>query len=205
MELNEKQIEILDIAETLFAKNNYEGTSIRDIAQAANINVAMVNYYFGSKEGLLETIIKKGVQQYFLNPAEYEYEQDPFERLDRMIEHYVKSKFKNQFVYQILMTEASLKRRIIHSDIFISLRKQNIEHIKKVIQYGIDKGVFNDYNPILIHTTMIGTFLNFNFNKPFFEENLINMSQKHFDEYLSDTIINHLKFTIKAILSYENK
>lgn len=205
MELNEKQIEILEIAEALFAKNSYEGTSIRDIAQAANINVAMVNYYFGSKEGLLETIIKNGVQQYVLDPSQYNFEEEPIARLDRMIEHYVQSKLKNQFVYHILMTEASIKKRLIHSDTFKELRKQNIKHINDVIVYGKEKGVFNDYNPILIHTTMIGTFMNFNFNKSFFEEYLPNLTEKDFDEYLADTIIKHLKFTIKAILSYENE
>ena len=56
-ELNAKQIEIITITEKLFAKNGFDGTSIREIAKAAEINVAMVSYYFGSKEKLLETII----------------------------------------------------------------------------------------------------------------------------------------------------
>lgn len=204
MELSEKQIEIIEIAEALFGKNSYEGTSIRDIAQAANINVAMVNYYFGSKEGLLETIIKKGVEQYILDPSKYNFEEEPFERLDRMIEHYISSKTKNEFVYQILMSEASLKKRIIHSETFKALRKENIKHIKEVIDYGISKGVFNDYSPILIHTTMIGTFMNFKFNQPFFQENLPNQTGKIFDEHITDIIIKHLKYTLKAILTYEN-
>ncbi len=46
----DKQIHILDIAEELIAKKGYEGTSVRDICSKANINVAMISYYFGSKE-----------------------------------------------------------------------------------------------------------------------------------------------------------
>ena len=56
-DLNNKQLQILQVAETLFAEKGFEGTSIRDISKEANINVAMVSYYFGSKEKLLEALI----------------------------------------------------------------------------------------------------------------------------------------------------
>lgn len=32
------------------SKKGFEGTSVRDISAKANINVAMISYYFGSKE-----------------------------------------------------------------------------------------------------------------------------------------------------------
>ena len=57
MEYNSKQIEILNITEKLFAEKGFDGTSVRDIAKAADVNVAMVSYYFGSKEKLLDAII----------------------------------------------------------------------------------------------------------------------------------------------------
>ena len=57
-ELNEKQISILEIAEELFAIQGYHGTSIREIADKASINIAMISYYFGSKEKLLETLFQ---------------------------------------------------------------------------------------------------------------------------------------------------
>ena len=54
---NDKQIQILQVAEKLFAEKGYDGTSIRDISKEAKINIAMVSYYFGSKEKLLERLI----------------------------------------------------------------------------------------------------------------------------------------------------
>ncbi len=50
MEYNEKQLQILEVAEKLFAANGFDGTSIRDIASEAEVNIAMISYYFGSKE-----------------------------------------------------------------------------------------------------------------------------------------------------------
>ncbi|HHU26461.1 MAG TPA: TetR/AcrR family transcriptional regulator [Bacteroidales bacterium] len=47
---------ILDSAKGLFTEKGYAGTSVRDIAAAANANVAHVKYYFGSKAKLFEII-----------------------------------------------------------------------------------------------------------------------------------------------------
>jgi AcrR family transcriptional regulator len=44
---------LLDAAERLFAKRGYHGVSIRDITAAARVDVALVNYHFGSKRALL--------------------------------------------------------------------------------------------------------------------------------------------------------
>ncbi len=48
---------ILASAETLFAKNGYDGASLRQITQAANANLAAVNYHFGDKETLFGEVL----------------------------------------------------------------------------------------------------------------------------------------------------
>jgi len=46
------QDRLLDAAEELFCERGFEGTSIREIAAAADCNIASVNYYFGGKDKL---------------------------------------------------------------------------------------------------------------------------------------------------------
>ncbi len=48
---------ILDQAEALFADQGYKSTSLRQITTAAGVNLAAVNYHFGSKEGLVAAVI----------------------------------------------------------------------------------------------------------------------------------------------------
>jgi len=67
--LNDKQIHILQMAEKLFAENGFDGTSIRDIAKEANVNIAMISYYFGSKEKLLEYLIINSLQNFRIQIA----------------------------------------------------------------------------------------------------------------------------------------
>lgn len=58
-DLETKQ-KILEAARVLFADHGYEGASIREIAKAADVNVASVNYYFNSKENLFLEILRAG-------------------------------------------------------------------------------------------------------------------------------------------------
>jgi AcrR family transcriptional regulator len=53
------QERLLDAAERLFADHGYEGTSVRDLAGAADCNVASVNYYFGGKENLYTEVWRR--------------------------------------------------------------------------------------------------------------------------------------------------
>jgi AcrR family transcriptional regulator len=48
---------VLDSAERLFADRGYSATSVRDITTAASVNLAAVQYHFGSKAALLRAVV----------------------------------------------------------------------------------------------------------------------------------------------------
>ncbi len=48
---------LLDAAERLFAEKGFDCVAVRDVSQAVGMNVASVNYYFGSRANLLATVI----------------------------------------------------------------------------------------------------------------------------------------------------
>jgi AcrR family transcriptional regulator len=48
--------EILDAAENVFSNLGYSGTSLREVADAAEVTQGSINYYFGSKYGLFEQV-----------------------------------------------------------------------------------------------------------------------------------------------------
>lgn len=50
---------ILDSAEKLFALKGYHNTSLREITSTAMVNLASVNYHFGSKEKLLKSVFER--------------------------------------------------------------------------------------------------------------------------------------------------
>lgn len=53
---------ILDAAEHLFADRGFEATSLRSVTREAGVNLAAVNYHFGSKEQLIEAVFRRRVE-----------------------------------------------------------------------------------------------------------------------------------------------
>ena len=56
---SETKSRILDVAETLFGDQGLERVSVRDITDAAKVNVAAINYHFGSKEDLIAAVFER--------------------------------------------------------------------------------------------------------------------------------------------------
>lgn len=52
------KIRMLQAAKSLFAKQGFEGTSVRQICEAASANVALVSYYFGGKENMFGALFE---------------------------------------------------------------------------------------------------------------------------------------------------
>jgi len=50
---------ILDVAEALFGESGLDRVSIRDITRKANVNLAAINYHFGSKEDLIAAVFER--------------------------------------------------------------------------------------------------------------------------------------------------
>lgn len=50
---------ILGAAEELFAQHGFGGTSLRQVTSRADVNIAAVNYHFGSKENLVNEVFRR--------------------------------------------------------------------------------------------------------------------------------------------------
>ncbi|HLR53338.1 MAG TPA: forespore capture DNA-binding protein RefZ [Pseudogracilibacillus sp.] len=55
---------VMEAAAALFYHNGFHGTSVRDIADRANVNVSLISYYFKSKQGLLESAVTTYYDEY---------------------------------------------------------------------------------------------------------------------------------------------
>lgn len=58
---------ILKAAIHLFAQKGFDGVGVRELADTAHVNLSMINYYFGSKAGILKAIIDAFFTKYIAN------------------------------------------------------------------------------------------------------------------------------------------
>jgi AcrR family transcriptional regulator len=204
-DFNDKQIQILQVAEALFAEKGFDGTSIRDIAKEAKINIAMISYYFGSKEQLLESLIVYRASDIKLQLDNLILEDlNPIEKINKLIELYINRINGNRCIYKILHFEFSSKKRDINLDAFTELKKGNLKSLETIIKEGQEKGIFKkDIIVPLITPTILGTYFHFHMNRPFYENLLHLNTEEKYNTYIKTTLTMHIQQTIKALLTYE--
>ncbi|MDR2956301.1 MAG: TetR family transcriptional regulator [Prevotella sp.] len=100
---------ILKEAQTLFIKNGFKGTSVRDIAKASGTNVAMVNYYFQSKYNLFEIIFEDALDVLIKRVFETITSDRPiFELIEIWIHTYYEILFEYPQIAAFILNEVSL-------------------------------------------------------------------------------------------------
>ncbi|MGS4344340.1 TetR/AcrR family transcriptional regulator [Myroides odoratus] len=145
MALNEKQKEILLVAEELFCQKGIDGTSIRDISKAAGINVAMVNYYFGSKSAMVTALfeIRLTRTREKLVDLTGNTELNPMEKLLAFVEHMMAVQLQNADFHIILMNQLARKENApAISEGITLLKREIIQNINHFIEEGYASGLF---------------------------------------------------------------
>ena len=200
---SEKQIHILEVAEKLIAKKGFEGTSIRDISSQANINVAMISYYFGSKEKMMSYLYRYRVQktrESFAEFAEIIKDGKPEMQLKELVKYVVSQLFKfnyfHGFVTQELRHTEHLKTDLLEFYTTFTAK------IDDVIKKGVASGVFrNAPKPEDILTLIVGASLFVIRNKNFYE---LFVTGKE-ETYLQDAekkILANLLVTVFSLVGY---
>src|SRR6476659_5634253 len=107
MKYTDKQIQIITSAEKLFANKGFDGTSVRDIAEEAGINVAMISYYFGSKEKLMEAIfeVKIGRVQVRVEELLKDNSLSPLQKVNILIDEHIERVLQSRQFYRIMTCE----------------------------------------------------------------------------------------------------
>ncbi|MGM8213828.1 forespore capture DNA-binding protein RefZ [Virgibacillus sp. W0430] len=119
MKVNSTKQKVIDAATLLFFQNGFNGTSVRDIAEKAAVNVSLISYYFKSKQGLLEYAVTHYYENY-LREIEATMNQtaslSPLNTLKKLIDTIIQYKQSNHqftcFVQRELMLDTIFVREM---------------------------------------------------------------------------------------------
>lgn len=207
MSINDKQIQILEVAEKLFAEHGFDGTSVRQIAQGAEINIAMISYYFGSKEKLLEALFNFRMEDFRMElETLISKKTNHLETLDTIIALIIKRINRNRLTHKILNFEFSNESRDIDFENYISQKRNNYKLFEAFVQDGQNAGAFvKNVNIKLIVPTIVGTFFHLYYNQRFFKSFMeLENTPEALDEFVHNTLTKHIQQTIKALLTNAN-
>lgn len=160
MEYSEKQQQIMDVALMLFADKGYDGTSIRDIAQKAGVNIAMVSYYFGSKEKLFEAIFIAHFA-FVGNKLEhviYQKEPSPAVKVEQVIDIYIDTFKSRQSFHRLMIREASLIKSERIFELIAKMKEKNKVLVGRAVKAGQRSGHFRkDVDVFILASILIGS------------------------------------------------
>jgi AcrR family transcriptional regulator len=200
----EKQIHILDIAEELIAKKGYEGTSVRDICSKANINVAMISYYFGSKEKMMSYLYQYRVlktRENFSEFADTIKDGKPEMQLKEIIKYIVAQLFKYNYFHGFVTQELRHTENL--KDELLDFYQLFVKKLDDVIKKGVASGVFTfTPKPEDILTTIIGSTLFVIRNRNFYELYVPNKNEETYSKEAEKKVRMNLLMSVFAILGY---
>ncbi|MNW36770.1 putative HTH-type transcriptional regulator YttP [compost metagenome] len=160
MELNDTDVKtrILLSAKRLFAKQGYEGTSVRQICEEANANIALVSYHFGGKEKVFEAIFEQfypGSEEAF---NQYEDElKSPVEGLTLIVREIVAFTINDKELSDIIQQELTLQSPRMET-VQASLSPVWFK-VKELLERGKEEGVFHFDSLTVAFLTVMGVTL----------------------------------------------
>jgi AcrR family transcriptional regulator len=158
MEKTDKKTDIIVAAEKLFCEYGFEGTSTRQIAAESGANMAMINYYFGSKMGVFKEILEERVMGFKSQLNQIKEEKiSAKEKLIKVIEKYATRILSNANFHKMMYRELSLSSRPEVFDQIKGAMGQNLIVIEDIIKEGIEAGDFRQVDIRMTIVSMMGT------------------------------------------------
>ncbi|WP_404453615.1 forespore capture DNA-binding protein RefZ [Virgibacillus necropolis] len=128
MKNNPTKQKVIDAASSLFFQKGFHGTSVRDIAEKASVNVSLISYYFKSKQGLLEHAVTNYYETYLTKMEEVLKEKDtemPLVKLKLLIDAIIQYKQNNHQFSCFIHRELSLDSVFVREMAVTYLAKEN--------------------------------------------------------------------------------
>ncbi|WP_415328227.1 TetR/AcrR family transcriptional regulator [Chryseobacterium sp. MMS23-Vi53] len=202
-----KEENILFAAEKLFAEKGFEGTSTREIAKAANVNISMISYYFGSKEKLYEKLVEYRMNegQFFSKDIIERTDINDWEKVEKIVDQFA-GKVRNHKCFYRIMQREQLHAENPQIVEFLKETKMGfLTMYSKILESGLQKGTFTKNPPIyLLHSTVSGTLFYASNAKEMYKEFLDNTEDEEvFEEKFYTELNIHIKYLLKDLLGYE--
>lgn len=142
--MDQTKLRILSAAAKLFDIHGYKGTSVRQIAEKAQVNSALISYHFQGKQGVLETLITSYFETLFRLLQEQKAElsgHHPFAVLEQVVQLYISFQCEHASITRLIQRELSVESMLARE--VMTLYMTRWKHgLAQVVENGISSGHF---------------------------------------------------------------
>lgn len=200
-EKTDKKDHILDVAEKVFSELGYDGASTRLISGEANVNMAMLNYYFGSKEGLFIAVFERKINSFYtlLQNITEDEALSSWEKLELCIDKYLDRVFDYSCFHKLINREISLSKHPEINNKISKILMVNVLEFKKVIKEGVNnRSFYQDADVEMCIVSIFGT-KNYIINTPNIASQMLEFNVQD-DQVLKTELKPRMKTYIKRLL-----
>jgi AcrR family transcriptional regulator len=179
------------------------------ISGEAGVNMAMLNYYFGSKEGLFLAVFERKISSFreLLQNIGSDESTTSWDKLELCIDKYVDRIIVNNCFQKLINREMSISKRSALTDQITKILMVNAFELKKILDEGVTNGsFFKDIDVELVIASIFGT-KNYIINTPQISSLLLGhdiRDEIFLEEHLKPRIKTYMKRLLKAYLMNDN-
>jgi len=176
-EMSKTKQKVFDAAISIFNTKGYNGTSVREIAQKAGVNIALISYYFNGKKGLLEQLMTNFLEKYIavLEDAFTGKETLPAKTvLCDMVHSILKFESENHQLSRLVHRETTLDTMLVREVMTTYLTKEKYI-FQTIIENGIQKKEFRKL-PIMITIMQLKGMLTMPFLHPQYMSEVLHLN-----------------------------
>jgi len=193
---SDTRTEILAAARHVFAQHGLDGTSVREVANAARVNNAMIYYHFKNKGALYRAVLSDSFSSLLdiWNDPIFTSNISVRQKIEKYVESFIRFQLGNEELRRIMTMEFAGNSGHI-SWICEQYFADNYTRLVKLLKEGMKSGELKKFDPSLAVASLIGVIIH-NFNlQPMAEQihgKCVNLSSKKFVGFVTDLFFSGL-------------
>jgi AcrR family transcriptional regulator len=186
----ETRTRILESAQRLFARQGYEGTTTRALAQDAGVAEGTIFRHFENKKAILVEVATHGWVEILTDLLTELSEMGSYKAVGQVMQRRMLHLRENSDLLRVCFLEAQF-----HPELRDRIQKETIEKMLDVaeafVQTAMDRGIYRRMNPRLVANVFLGMFMISGFShETLTESNSSPLALKEMAEGLADIFLH---------------
>lgn len=188
---------IKEAAKKIFLEKGFGSATTRDIAECADTNIALVNYYFRSKEKLFQEIFRESFAETFVPVARILNDDLPLEaKIYKFVDHMTELLKRDPLLPMFVFSEMRCEKSNV-CEMMTEMQTRETQRFQQQLQEEAAKGNIRQANFEQVELSLMSMVI-----FPFLSMNMIKMKKGLSTEAFYQMIDERKKFIPEMILTY---